>query len=81
MELYSAKDMSNLLVVWRDSSMVKSIHCSQRELRFTSQQPCGGLQLSIIPIPLDWMPPLASACFCMHMVHINLDIHMYRYKF
>lgn len=74
MELYSAKDICNLLVVWRDSSMVKSIHYSRRELRFTSQQFYGGLQLSITPIPLDWMP--SSGFFMLLHAH---DTYKLRY--
>jgi hypothetical protein len=42
---------------WRDGcSVVKSTGCSSRGTKFNSQQPHGGLQLSVILAPGDMAP-------------------------
>jgi len=53
---------------WRDSSVVKSTSCSFRGLRFDSQDPQSGSQLSVTPAPGDPMPSSDFQGHCMHVV-------------
>ena len=41
---------------WRDDSAVRSTGCSSRGPGFNSQNPHGGSQLSVAPIPGDQAP-------------------------
>lgn len=45
---------------WRESSAIKSTHCSSRGLDFDSQQPYGRSQLSVLPVPGDLRTSLTS---------------------
>lgn len=50
----------------RDSSAIKNIGCSSRELRFKSCHPHSSLHLSVTPFPGDWTP--SSGLHSTHVV-------------
>ena len=57
---------------WRDGAAVKSMGCSSREPKFELQDPHGGSQPSVIPVPGD---PVPFSAFCRYRSWC-LDIHI-----
>lgn len=56
---------------WRDGSVVKSAHCSFRELPLDSQHPGSGSQRPAAPFPGDLKPSPSLHGLCTNAVHIN----------
>lgn len=54
------------LLGWRDSSAIKNIGCSFRELRFKTHHPHSSLHLSVTPFPGDRTP--SSGLRSIHVV-------------
>jgi hypothetical protein len=54
---------------WRGGSAIKKTCYSFRGLRFSSQHPYGGSQLSMTPVPWDLMPSSGFHGRCMPVVH------------